>query len=108
MLAKDSLDIFQYPFKCIEDIEKNGKEALELLAQRHVFLVVLRIFKSSHQNDSVCAIPRFSKFTGSDNNASSEKLSSVALELVIRWHEKKIQVGNLPATYCAPDLTVVQ
>jgi hypothetical protein len=40
-LAKDSLDVFQHPFKNTEDIEKNGKEALELLAQRHVFLIVL-------------------------------------------------------------------
>ena len=29
------------PFENIEDIEKNGKEALELLAQRYVYLVVL-------------------------------------------------------------------
>jgi hypothetical protein len=40
-LAKDCLDVFQHSFENIEDIEKNGKEALELLAQRHVFLIVL-------------------------------------------------------------------
>ena len=40
-LAKDCLDVFQRPFQNIEDIEKNGKEALELLAQRHVFFIVL-------------------------------------------------------------------
>jgi len=72
-LAKDCLDVFQRPFENIEDIEKNGKEALELLAQ------------------SVHAIPRFTKFTGSDNGASLEKLSALALELVVRWHEKKLQ-----------------
>ncbi|KIL62093.1 hypothetical protein M378DRAFT_129195 [Amanita muscaria Koide BX008] len=72
-LANDCLDVFQRPFENNEDIEKNGKEALELLAQ------------------SVYAIPRFTKFTGSDNDAISEQLSALALELVARWHEKKLQ-----------------
>lgn len=40
-LAMDCLDVFQRPIENIEDIEKNGKEALELLAQKHVFLIVL-------------------------------------------------------------------
>ncbi|KAM6497443.1 hypothetical protein JOM56_007916 [Amanita muscaria] len=67
-LAKDCLDVFQRPFENIEDIEKNGKEALD-----------------------VHAIPRFTKFTGSDNGASLEKLSALALGVVARWHEKKLQ-----------------
>ena len=108
-IAKDCLDVFQRPFENIEDIAKNGKEALELLAQRHVFIVVLtsNVLIRTIVN-SVHAIPRFTKFTGSDNGASLEKLSALALELVVRWHEKKLQVSNSHAAYYARDLTVAQ
>ena len=92
-LATECLDVFQRPSENIDDIEKNGKEALELLARRHVLLNVFN-FKRAHQNNSVHAIPRFAKFTGSDNGASLEKLSELALELVDRWHEKKLEVSN--------------
>lgn len=48
--AKDSLEVFQHPFENIEDMEKNGKEALQLLAQRRVFLVEnLQAFSSEQQ-----------------------------------------------------------
>ena len=111
-LAEDSLEIFQRPVKSIENVEKNGKEVLELLGQRHVLLLVLiRIFKHSHQDSSVCTMPRFSKFTGPDDDDAifdSEKLSKIALDLVKHWHGQKLQVGNLPATYGARDLTVIQ
>jgi hypothetical protein len=78
----------------MEDIEDNGKEALDLLFRRHMLPVVLLISMCSHKHNSVHAIPRHSKFTGSEYDASLETLSTLGLQIVTRWHEKKLQVSN--------------
>jgi hypothetical protein len=96
--AEKSIKVFQHPFKSIEDIEKNGKEALELLNQRHVFLVVsIRIYRLAQPDNSVCSIPCFSSFTRSQTDPSKDKFSVLSIDTVIQWYEEKIQVGNLPA-----------
>ena len=65
----------------------------------------MRILERSHQGNSVRTIPRFTPSTGPEIDESNEDLSVLALEQVTRWHTKKLEVGNLYATYGAQNLT---
>jgi hypothetical protein len=99
--AKESVEAFERPYQCIEDIEKNGKDALALLSKRQVFFeVLIKIYGLSYLDNSVRAIDRYSRFTGPDDEPQTEKLAQIGHKLVTQWHETKLQVGNLTSVLC--------